>query len=181
MPTPPTFVTGAVLTAAQMNTIGMHLVKTQTIGSAVSSVSVTSAFSSDYDVYRISISGCTYSVLDTTLLCRPGNISTASYFGGGFFQQYGTTTLSPLNWSSQTGGAVGITSTIPMSNIFDITDPFISGRQKRMMGMFSLGGNFIALYGSVLTATGSYSDFSISPASGTMTGGTIRVYGYRNS
>jgi hypothetical protein len=162
-----------------MNAVGLWLVKSQTIGTGVSSVTVTGAFSTDYDTYRIVINGCTYSVLDTTLSCRPGGISTASYFGGGFFQQYGGATLTALNLSGGTSGAVGITSTIPMSNIFDIADPFISGRQKRMMGMFSLGGNFLAQYCSVLTATGSYTDLTILPASGTMTGGTIAVYGYK--
>jgi hypothetical protein len=57
MATPPTFSSGTVLTAAQMNAVGLWLVKTQTIGNAVSSVAVTNAFSTDYDNYKIIISG----------------------------------------------------------------------------------------------------------------------------
>ena len=49
MATPPTFSSGSVLTAAQMNAVGLWLVKTQTVGTAVSSVSVTDVFSSNYD------------------------------------------------------------------------------------------------------------------------------------
>jgi hypothetical protein len=41
MATPPDFSSGAVLTAAQMNSVGLWLVKTQTVGTAVSSVAVT--------------------------------------------------------------------------------------------------------------------------------------------
>ena len=59
MATPPTFSSGAVLTAAQMNSVGMWLVKTQTVGTAVSSVTVTGAFSADYDNYLILMSGGT--------------------------------------------------------------------------------------------------------------------------
>jgi hypothetical protein len=41
MATPPDFSSGAVLTAAQMNSVGLWLVKTQTVGTTVSSVAVT--------------------------------------------------------------------------------------------------------------------------------------------
>ena len=55
-----TFTTGEVLTAADTNTYlansGLVYVKSQTIGSAVSSVNVTSAFSSTYDNYVITLS-----------------------------------------------------------------------------------------------------------------------------
>ena len=62
MATPPDFSSGAVLTAAQMNSVGLWLVKTQVVGNAVASVAVTSAFSSDYDSYRIIYSGGSQSI-----------------------------------------------------------------------------------------------------------------------
>ena len=49
----PVFTSGEILTAANMNQVGMWLLKTQTIGSGVGSVSVTSVFSSSYDNYRV--------------------------------------------------------------------------------------------------------------------------------
>jgi hypothetical protein len=61
MATPPDFTTGAVLTAAQMNAVGLWLVKTQTVGSAVPDVTVTDAFSADYDNYKILYTGGTAS------------------------------------------------------------------------------------------------------------------------
>jgi len=45
----PSFTSGDILTAADMNAVGLWLVKTQTVGTAVSSVQVTGAFSSTYD------------------------------------------------------------------------------------------------------------------------------------
>ena len=44
-----------------LGSAGLTLIKTQTIGTAVSSVNVTSAFSSTYDNYRIIVSGGTAS------------------------------------------------------------------------------------------------------------------------
>ncbi len=45
----PSFSAGDILTAADMNAVGLWLVKTQTVGTAVASVTVTDAFSSTYD------------------------------------------------------------------------------------------------------------------------------------
>ena len=60
-----TYTAGEVLTAASLNANfsfvassgGLVLVKTQTIGTTVSSVEVTGAFSSTYDNYKIIVSG----------------------------------------------------------------------------------------------------------------------------
>ena len=43
----PVFASGDVLNASDMNGVGLWLVKTQTIGTGVSSVVVTGAFSAD--------------------------------------------------------------------------------------------------------------------------------------
>jgi len=53
----PVFTAGETLDASEMNAVGLWLVKTQTIGTGVSSVAVTSAFSTNYDTYRIVVSG----------------------------------------------------------------------------------------------------------------------------
>jgi len=53
----PSFASGEVLTAADMNAVGLWLVKTQTVGTGVPSVVVTDAFSANYDNYLVTISG----------------------------------------------------------------------------------------------------------------------------
>ena len=59
---------GDVLTAADLNeSSGLVLVKTQTVGSGVSSVTVTGAFSATFDNYLITDNGGTQSV-DTALM-----------------------------------------------------------------------------------------------------------------
>ena len=57
-----TFVAGDVLTAAQLNGSfttagGLQFIKSQVIGSAVASVTVSSAFSATYDNYKIVLNG----------------------------------------------------------------------------------------------------------------------------
>ena len=56
----PVFASGDVLNASDMNGVGLWLVKTQVIGTAVSSVTVTSAFTTDYDQYMITVTGGTF-------------------------------------------------------------------------------------------------------------------------
>ena len=62
IPTLPTFTAGEILTSSVMNDVstlgnyqGLFHVKTQTIGSGVSSVTVSSAFSSDFDDYLVAV------------------------------------------------------------------------------------------------------------------------------
>ena len=72
IPVLPTYTAGEILTSADMNDVstlgnyqGLFHIKTQTIGTAVSSVTVTGAFSSDFDNYLITVTGGTF---NTTLV-----------------------------------------------------------------------------------------------------------------
>ena len=61
-----TFVSGQVLTAQQLNDSyaavgGLRLIKTVTVGTAVTTVNVTSCFDTTYANYRVSWSGITAS------------------------------------------------------------------------------------------------------------------------
>lgn len=75
MATPPDFTAGQILTAAQMNSVGLWLVKTETVGSAVASVTVSDAFSADYENYYVTYTGGTASGSQTIGL-RLGAVTT---------------------------------------------------------------------------------------------------------
>jgi hypothetical protein len=161
---------------------GLQLIKTQSIGTGVSSVEITSAFSSEFDNYKIIVGNVNYSVADTTILCRPGNVSTSNYYGGGFFALFTGGGLSQYVLNAGNAGGVGITTQTNRGTvIFDISEPFNSSSWTRMHSLPSIGNNYVAFYTSMLATSASYTSFTIFPASGTMTGGTIRVYGYRNT
>ena len=160
---------------------GLTLVSDTTIDATVSSVTVSSAFSSTYDNYLVNVSGgvgSQSSVLRLTL----GATSTNYYY----FNVYGDFTAGTVsgtngNNASYFEDAVG-TSTNSLSGVFNLIAPNLAKRT-------SYNNNFIqtATGGFVLTGTGflnddtQYTDFTLTVANGTITGGNIRVYGYANS
>ena len=179
MATPPDFSSGAVLTAAQMNTVGLCLVKSQTVGTGVSSVTVTGAFSSDYDNYLIVMSGGTVST-DSDISIKLGASATGYYA----FLNYGdTASNTPLgaarnnqtqfNWVG--GGASGQAAHVYVQ----VLGPNKTAYTKLLNGTYQSGTGYGTVQGEHRLAT-SYTSFILTVGAGTLTGGTIRVYGYRN-
>jgi hypothetical protein len=174
----PVFANGDVLNASDMNGVGLWLVKSQTIGTGVSSVTVTGAFSADYDNYVITISGGTASANGSVRLQM--NTSTGStYFMAGTYGNFGVNsglTYNPAattSWSDiMLGGTAGSSTYVLLNGPFASrpTYGFTETQNNATFYKFSL----------VETSTNSNTGFTLTPASGTLTGGTIRVYGYRN-
>jgi hypothetical protein len=161
------------------NPTGLELIKTQTVGTAVTSVTVTDAFSANYENYKITYSGGTQSA-STDIYVQIGN-STTGYYGvlvyslvdGSIATAYRNNTSS-MAWVG--GGTAGQASTAN----FELMNPFLAQWTKIRNGSYENANNFGTLQGNHQVAT-SYSSFTIGVASGNITGGTIRVYGYRNS
>ncbi len=175
----PVFASGDVLNASDMNGVGLWLVKTQTVGSGVSSVTVSSCFSADYDNYLVTVDNVDCSATDIlTYLTFP----TSS--GSVYFYSYLAYSMAGANGSGfLNGGTVGLACglTAPnnnMSQAITLYDPFKSS--YTVMNTQSMGENFFLLGGGVHRQASSQTGFTLTAGSGTMTGGTIRVYGYRN-
>lgn len=159
---------------------GLILVKTQTVGSAVSTVEVTSAFSSTYDNYLITLSGGTCST-DTTIHLQLGSSGTGYY---GFLNYGGTGSATPLGFqlnnataAAFVGGGVGG----QMAHVrCEVIGPNLASYTKVVGGAYQNGSNYGTSNSEHRVAT-SYTAFTLIPTAGTLTGGTIRVYGYRNS
>jgi len=180
-----TFTAGSVLTAADTNTYlansGLVYVKSQTIGSAVSSVNVTSAFSSTYDNYVITLSGGVSSGAIVDIRLQLGSTSTG-YYGS----RIGTTWASDTvivgrdnNGSLFSFAATG--STAGLQGYLVISAPNLAKPTTLMAtqaGSATNAGSFN--FNGYLAGTTQYTDFTLSPGSGTLTGGTINVYGFRN-
>jgi hypothetical protein len=160
---------------------GLVLVKTQTIGSAVSSVEVTSAFSSTYDNYKIIISGgasstaCElrlqlgatttgYYSLQNRRYYSNGSAENSHTNNGAYFEAAGSGNTNGLNACVELGApnlAKNTTASGPI--VYVATNAF--------------AGNF----SGYVNDTTQYTAFTIITQTGTLTGGTIRVYGYANS
>lgn len=177
MTTPPVFSVGQYNTAAYMNSIGLWLVKTQTVAAspAVSSVTVTDAFSADYDNYRIIFTG-----LNTTagysLYMSFNNRTGTTYATGGRYTNYGAASGDGTS-ATDTGFWLGVMGT-NHSGVIDVYRPATANPCSiSMISTSATYGNTGNGYNSVSAASTSFTMF---PAYGTISGGTIRVYGYRN-
>jgi hypothetical protein len=158
---------------------GMVLVKTQTIGTAVASVAVTDAFSATYENYKIIVNGGAASA-GPTLQFILGSTTTGYYWGGAgnTFAGAGAAGNGANSASADMGSAVpnGIFANIEISSPNLANRTVFSGSLIRA----TTTGLFIPVGGYVDNAT-QYTGFTLTPSSGTLTGGTIRVYGYANS
>jgi hypothetical protein len=171
----PDFVSGDVLNASDMNAVGLWLVKTQTVGTAVSSVTVTGAFSANYDNYRIVYANGAATNADFLLLTLSGG-SGNSYAWGAQYYNFGgaaTTTTSGLTTSARIGVMGG-----KAHYCIDICSPFLSAITTFTSQNSSDSYSWVG--GGINNQTVSHTGFTLAPAAGTITGGTIRVYGYRN-
>ena len=178
MATPPDFSSGAVLTAAQMNAVGLWLVKTQTIGTAVSSVTVTGAFSTDYENYLITVSGGANSINGSAFNLKLGSTTTGYYYSLSY-SAYNTTPAA-------TGGAnvgnwdyVGSGQTTGLNAVIELNSPFLS-KGTSIRASIANSTFYAGNQAGYLNNSTSYTSFILATAVGTMTGGTIRVYGMRN-
>ena len=181
-----TFITGQILTAADTNTYlansGLVFVKSQTVGSAVTGVTVTDAFSTDYENYKIIYTGGVGSTsIVLTLQFGVGATMTATnYFGTAAYTNLGAAawqiiTDNPATSATNVGGAN--TSSTLFST--EVLQPFLA-KQTSFYGQYivsDFGRIGIHSYGQLSNT--SFTSFRIAATTGTLTGGTITVYGYR--
>lgn len=157
----------------------LTLVKEQTIGSAVASVTVTGAFSATYDNYLIIVSDGSGTGNNTVLTL---GATTANYYMTGVYFSPTASTVTGFNINDGANWTGTYVTTSNNSGHINLQSPYLSKRttfSSVLIGADS-GSNF-ALYQGFLANTTSYTDFTLTPASGTLTGGKIRVYGYQNS
>lgn len=178
----PVFATGDVLPASDMNAIGLWLVKSQTIGTAVSSVTITSCFNTNYDNYLISFSNMTASASGVLYgkLCVGTTPQTNGWTGNTFYVVNGAAgALSNATITNQSFFELGsISSVYKNASTCNLQAPFLTTQSR---AQYSNADDNYFRFGAVqLANTTSYDGLQISPSAGTITGGTIRVYGYRN-
>lgn len=174
----PVFTTGEVLTAANMNQVGLWLVKSQAIGSGVSSVTVTGAFSADYDAYKIIVTGGSGSTA-TAIKMHLGSANTSDYYGFMAYGSYtGTTVLGINDNNSSSFTYAGGFDTNSIACNIDVLSPFLT--EVTEISSRVRYGTTYGHYVGVYALTTSFTAFTLTPFSGTLTGGNIRVYGYRN-
>jgi hypothetical protein len=158
---------------------GLTLIKTQTVGSAVSTVTVTDAFSTTYDNYVIQIANVDASANGNEFYLTFGG-TTANYYASFYLDRATAGTSLTVRVSNGAYTIIGITGdNNDTSSTIYVRSPFLAARTT-INGLHQ-ADQFSGWFGGQLADTTSYTAFTVRPSGGTITGGTIKVYGYQNS
>jgi hypothetical protein len=160
--------------------VGLVLISSTTIGTSVATVNVTNAFSATYENYRIIISGGAAS--SAQQLQFQLGATTTGYYAQSLDAAFGGAT-GTVAQSNAAFWNIGSGSGDALSSVMDILQPFATEYTSfTSQSVMHAPTGYEAARGGYLNNTTSYTDFTISlAASATFTGGTIRVYGYKNS
>ena len=160
---------------------GLVLVKTQTIGTTVASVTLSDVFSSTYDNYLIVVSGGVGSTTGQMALTL--GATATGYYRFGIYGTYSSATVQGIQNSNGTnwGDAVGM-STNSLSGTIELIAPNLAKRTSYSSSMqqVATGGYSLRSAGFLDDAT-QYTALTLTCGTGTVTGGTVKVYGYANS
>ncbi|CAB4180015.1 hypothetical protein UFOVP1047_2 [uncultured Caudovirales phage] len=158
---------------------GLNFIKSQVIGSGVQTVTVTNAFSTTYDDYRIVVSNTTLSgggILYMTINGSAGS----TYGSSGYSMSYTTSTLTgdfTGATSAQGFGLAGALGTSSSTFTVDIFSPFLATTTQTVSRYAS--NTVQSVWGGHDSNTSSSTNFTLDINSTfTFTGGTIYVYGY---
>ena len=195
----PSFSVGEDLTAADMNAVGLWRVTNctvtsvggtaatasngvVTIGSGNTSVTVSNAFSADYDNYRIVINGVVFSNGGGGIRINlGGTVGGNNYHYGGILINTATGALTGAPGNNVGFVLIGTsTGNNAHSNVLDILNPQKTERTTIIGGLSYGETNAVGPIYAVHNVDTSWTSFTYYPTAGTMTGGKIRVYGYRN-
>ena len=153
---------------------GLRLVKKQTIGSGVPSVTVTGAFSATYENYKIIICGGLGSLAAAVNFQFSG--SATNYSNNLIFNTWGTLAITAIAPATTSFYYAAYMNTGTLDANIDVNSPFLAKPSTLFNSWKTTSeGGTATCYHSTAT---SYTGFVLTPTSGTMTGGTIYVYGY---
>lgn len=188
----PNFNSGDILTATDMNAVGLWRVNTCTvtsvggtaatasngvitIGTSNTSITVNNAFSSLYDNYLIQLNGGVCST-NVEISLRMGTAAT-NYNWGLVYTTYATATALAIRASGGSSWQYvgrGTTSTLTMS--CEVRGPNLA--KPTYFSAPYVAEDATGSIGGIHTDTTQHTSFTIFPQLGNLTGGTIRVYGY---
>jgi len=185
MATPPTFSVGSVLTAAQMNKVGLWLISSGSLSST--STDFANCFSADYNNYRIVIGDLDLSTTTTRPIgLRFSNGGTATTTGYEWWSSYvysggggNEGSAAADNWQiTQYSG-----DTTPSGGFtVDIFNPYASAYTTGVHHAFAYqsgaGGYVNRIGGGTLKNSTSYTGLTV-VTSGDSMSGTVYIYGYR--
>lgn len=186
----PTFASGDVLNASDMNAVGWWLVSDTTF-TATNTVNVSSCFSSSYANYRLVFTVTAQSnaeIIGMRMRSGSTNDTAASYDAGGIEYQTGSATITAIGAMAQTSWRISYNDSSPgyLSSVIDITNPEVTaytGFINKTTWANSTTSIVANETSGFYRATTSFDGISLGiygNAAYTMTG-RLRIYGYRGT
>jgi len=176
--TAPTFIAGEVLTATEINKVGLWKIADYTSTAGSGTITCAAAFSADYEMYRILIRGGSTSATANVRFAFSG--ITSGYYDATIYGTYaGAAPLTVGNANQAQWDRVANGTTTGVSGAFDV---FVAADQKWFgsvmpsiittgSAMFSAGYN---------TSTSAATGFTLTTSTGTFNADVkITVYGYK--
>lgn len=179
-PTAPTATAGTnttqlATTAFATTAGGLVHITNSTVGTGVSTHTVSSCFSSSYDNYKIIYAAGVGS--NPVAISMQLGASVTGYYQGLQYVSYGTGAVSSTsNNNAASWGYIGEASASMTAINVDVHSPFLAKFSTMFGGYSGTVAGTISGYHGVAT---SYTGFTLATAGNTMTGGTVTVYGYR--
>jgi len=176
--------TSATLSSSDTNTYlansGLVYVMSQTIGTGVGTVIVPNAFNATYDAYRIVVTGGTGTTAGNSLALQLTGVTTG-YYAAIIFTYYtpaGVTVATVNNGSSwEFAGSYGTDGIVLAC---DIINPYAA--KPTFLAGATYANHLAGGVQGKQTSNTSFTGFTlITQGGGTLTGGTITVYGYRKA
>jgi hypothetical protein len=174
----PSFSAGEILRATDMNAVGMWKITSYTATSNQGAFTINSAFSADYDSYRLIWSG--------GVGVGSGSLSVtfgASNTGYAWSLPYvvygvGTSAGTSVGPGAAAFPLVGTFTTAYGNFDMTITDPF-KDKYTRISGPYSSLSE-AGMYAGLHAVATSYTSVTITPVTANINGGTFTLYGVRN-
>ena len=180
----PSFTTGEVLTAADMNAVGLWKVGTGS-ATAQNRLNVSSCFSDDYAVYRVVVTNLTHSTANNLILRFSASGSDTA--GGNYYTQRSEVTGGGVSGVSITGSSAifptyaNSSAGSFVSMTFDVVNPKAATPTTVIGGasrIDSATGLYMVTFSGLLNDSTSYDGISLVGNTGNITA-TINIYGYR--
>ena len=175
--------TSTTLTASDTNTYlanaGLVYVTSVTAGTAVTTITVNNCFSATYDAYRIVLTGGTASTSSNQFSFNFNGAPTG-WYGNFIYANFASGAVASVGYNN----IAGVTHAASVSSgysqaIIDIQSPFLA-TPSFFSSHFVDGSNAGRTQATNANST-SYTGFVLTINTGTITGGTVTVYGYRKA
>jgi hypothetical protein len=177
----PSFASGDVLTAADMNAVGLWKVASGTLSLTTTPSNVTGVFSSDYKQYRLLLNVTNKSgSIRVDMKYIVGTTATSSaYYQAGIGSDYGANATLYYQRSANDSQLYGVQSSALLSQSLDIYNPNKAALTMHHGTLVDANTGFPYMVGGSQNSSTQFTGFQLFTSSGTATV-EYQVFGYQN-